>query len=442
LIKKALIVDDEKIIRNFLKNALQRENIDVQLAHNGKDALKILNSNSFDVVITDLKMPDISGLEILKYLKEQDQNCLVILITAHGSIENAIEAIQHGAFYYLVKPFSVDEIEAVLKKATDHIGLINENNYLKEEIISYSTSDNAVAVDPAMKQVIKKAKQIAKSNAGVFISGESGTGKEVIARLIHKNSKRKNAPFITVNCAAIPDTLIESEFFGHEKGAFTGALQRRIGRFERADSGTLFLDEITEIPISLQPKLLRAIQELEFERLGGNETLKVDVRFISTTNRNMDEAIQSKLFREDLYYRLNVIPLHIPALRYRKKDIIPLAEFFIQKYLIRHGGKNKSLTDQAKEKLLDYHFPGNVRELNNVIERAIVLSEEETINADLLFTEIDDNIEAKTTKTLKEVEKNHILKTLKKVANNKTKAAQVLGISLRTLRNKINDYAK
>ena len=437
-IERALIVDDEKILRNFLKDSLQRHGIKVTLAEDGKKALDLLKSSSFDIVITDMKMPYHSGLEVLKQAKIIDSNCIVVLITAHGSIENAVEAIQAGAFHYLIKPFALDEIEAVLKKAQEHLSLLHENSFLKEEITTYASHGNVIASDPIMKQLIKKANQIAKSDASVFISGESGTGKEVIARLIHRLSKRCREPFITVNCAAIPDTLIESEFFGHEKGAFTGALQKRIGRFERADSGTLFLDEITETPTSLQPKLLRAIQEMEFERLGGNNTIKVDVRFISTTNRNMEEAIKSKLFREDLYYRLNVLPIHIPPLRQRKKDIIPLAEFFIQKYLTRHGGSSKKLTDDAKQKLLDYHFPGNVRELNNVIERAIVLSENDLISSDLLFIEPKDKVESSA--TLREIEKVHILKTLEKVNNNKTKASKILGVSVRTLRNKISSY--
>jgi len=439
-IEKALIVDDEKILRNFLKEALQRHGIKVTLAEDGRQAIDLIKSNSFDIIITDMKMPYHNGLEVLKQAKIADKNSLVILITAHGSIEDAVEAIQSGAFHYLIKPFSLDEIEAVLEKTKEHLNLIHENNFLKEEITTYTSHENVIAYDPAMKQLLKKANQIAKSNASVFISGESGTGKEVIASLIHRLSKRCNESFITVNCAAIPDTLIESEFFGHEKGAFTGALQKRIGRFERADRGTLFLDEITETPVSLQPKLLRAIQEMEFERLGGNSTIKVDVRFISTTNRNMEEAIKSKLFREDLYYRLNVLPIHIPPLRHRKKDIIPLAEFFIQKYITRHGGVNKRLTDDSKQKLLGYHFPGNVRELNNVIERAIVLSENNLINADLLFIESKDKAESST--SLKEIEKVHILKTLQKVNDNKTKAAKILGISVRTLRNKISSYSK
>jgi len=439
-IEKALVVDDEKILRNFLKDSLKRHGIKVTLAEDGRQAIDLIKSNSFDIIITDMKMPYHSGLEVLRQAKLSDKNSIVILITAHGSIEDAVEAIQSGAFHYLIKPFSLDEIEAVLEKAKEHLSLINENDFLKEEITTYASNENVIASDPIMRQLIKKAHQIAKSDSSVFISGESGTGKEVIARLIHRLSKRQHEQFITVNCAAIPDTLIESEFFGHEKGAFTGALQKRIGRFERADRGTLFLDEITETPISLQPKLLRAIQEMEFERLGGNSTIKVDVRFISTTNRNMEEAIKSKLFREDLYYRLNVLPIHIPPLRQRKKDIIPLAEFFIQKYIKRHGGTNKILTEDAKQKLLKYHFPGNVRELNNVVERAIVLSENESIDESLLFIETKDTNE--TSSTLKEIEKIHILKTLKKVNDNKTKAAKILGISIRTLRNKINFYSR
>ncbi|MEI8124472.1 MAG: sigma-54 dependent transcriptional regulator [Parachlamydiaceae bacterium] len=387
-IEKILIVDDELLVRNFLAETLRRKHFDVTTAENGTKALNLLKETTFDMVITDMKLPDFTGIDILRKAKELNQNTVVVIITAFGSIENAVDAMRLGAFNYLIKPFSPDTIEAVIEKAREHLSLIEENQYLRQQLSSGGgrSPQSIICESPSMKLIFEQVAQIANSNASVFIHGESGTGKEVIAQAIHKHSPRANRPFIKVNCAAVPETLIESEFFGHEKGAFTGANARRLGRFELANGGTLLLDEITETPASLQAKLLRVTQEQEFERVGGVKPIRVDVRLVSTSNRNMKEAIANKLIREDLYYRLDVVPIQIPPLRERKEDIIPLAEYFLEKTAIENHRNKKKLTAEAKKKLLKYAWPGNVRELSNVIERAVVLDNDPQVSpANLLI---------------------------------------------------------
>ena len=390
-IDKVLIVDDEPVMLNFLAETLQRKNMDVTVAKEGRQALELLKSTSFDLVITDMKMPGITGMDVLKNVKEVSPSTFVIIITGFGSIENAVEAMRLGAFNYLIKPFSPETIETVIDKAVQQKALIDENDYLRGQVwrnhggpIQYvaanhegqeSNSVTVIGESPVLKNIMSDVMLIAKSNANVFIHGESGTGKEVIAHAIHYNSLRKNRPFIKVNCAAVPDTLIESEFFGHEKGAFTGANVKRSGRFELANAGTLLLDEVTEIPLILQAKLLRVIQEQEFERVGGSKPIKVDVRLISTSNRDIKKAIAEKTLREDLFYRLNVVPIYLPPLRERREDIIPLAEYFLKKLCFENhkDPENKFFTSESRKLLLDYPWPGNVRELSNVIERAIVM---------------------------------------------------------------------
>ncbi len=372
-LEKILIVDDEPLMRQFLEEALMQKGYDVEVAENGKKAFAALRKSSFDLMITDMKMPDHSGLEVLKRAKVSAPQMLTIVMTAHGTIENAVEAMRLGAFNYLLKPFTPDALEMLIDKAGKHLSLVHENTYLREEIASKELPLELIAQSPVMKKVLDEAVRVAKSQASVLIHGESGTGKEVISSLIHAHSPRQNAPYIRVNCAAIPDTLIESEFFGHEKGAFTGASAKRLGRFELAHGGTLLLDEVTEIPLSLQPKLLRVIQEQEFERVGGSRSLSVDVRLLSTTNRDLREAIKNQILREDLFYRLNVIPLHLPPLRERKEDILPLTRYFLQKFCRKNGIQPKTLSAAAEKKLEAYPWPGNIRELANVLERVVVL---------------------------------------------------------------------
>jgi two-component system response regulator AtoC len=460
-IEKILIVDDELLIRNFLAETLRRKNIDVTTAENGQKAFDLLKESVFDMVITDMKMPDFTGIDVLKKVKELSPNTIVVVITAFGSIENAVEAMRLGAFNYLIKPFSPETIEAVIEKAREHLSLVEENQYLRQQVLPGGSSlqQQVIGDSPVIKKILADVQRVAKSNASIFISGESGTGKEVIAHAIHYNSLRSNRPFIKVNCAAVPDTLIESEFFGHEKGAFTGANTKRLGRFELANGGTLLLDEITEIPLILQAKLLRVIQEQEFERVGGTKPVKVDVRLISTSNRDIKEAISNKILREDLYYRLNVVPIYLPPLRERREDIIPLANYFLEKMCQENHKEKKHLSAEAKKKLLDYPWPGNVRELANIIERAVVMDSSTAISPEHLYlensepnmlsstgTNVDSNFQQKIIQlpigaTLQELEKLLIIETLQAQKNNRTKTAEILGISIRTLRNKLHEYS-
>lgn len=384
-IEKILIVDDEELMRQFLAETLKRKNYGVEVAKNGKEAIALIKKNTYDLLLTDLKMPELSGIELLRKTKEISPQTLVIVMTAYGTIANAVEAMHLGAFNYLLKPFTPDAIETLINKAGEHLSLVQENIYLREEVSSKRSSLKFIAESPLMKKVLGEAVQIAKSQASVLIHGESGTGKEVVASFIHAHSLRAKNPYIRVNCAAIPDTLIESEFFGHEKGAFTGANNKRAGRFELADKGTLLLDEVTEIPIGLQPKLLRVLQEQEFERVGGSKPLSVDVRLISTSNRNLKNAIQEKVLREDLYYRLNVIPIYLPPLRERKEDILPLARYFLEKFCIENRKAFKQLSKNAEKKLLAHSWQGNIRELTNALERVVVLDFSKTIEADHLL---------------------------------------------------------
>ncbi len=434
-IEKICIVDDEVIMRNFLAEALKRKGFEIQTAESGEKALSLLQQQTFDLVITDMKMGTVSGMDVIKYLKENNPNTLTIVITAFGTIENAVEAMKNGAFHYLIKPFALESLIAIIEKANQHLALLEENRYLRQQVAANPGNKPIIAVSSTMQKVLQEVQQIAKSNANVFISGETGTGKEVIAHLIHYSSLCANHPFIKVNCAAIPDNLIESEFFGHEKGAFTGAATKRIGRFELANGGSLLLDEVTEIPLLLQPKLLRVIQEQEFERVGGTKSVKVNVRLISTTNRDVRAAIAEKFLREDLYYRLNVVPIHLPPLRERKEDIIPLAEHFIIKACQENHLSKKKLSAEASKKLLDYNWPGNVRELANVIERAIVMDNNAQISGEAL--RLEEN--AISCKTLPELEKQLIVATMQ-LQPNTTKAAQTLGISIKMLRDKLQEY--
>jgi two-component system response regulator AtoC len=440
MIEKILVADDDSLMRRFIADVLKRKNYEVVCVENGADAIEMLKSGHFDLVLSDMKMPHKSGIDVLKSALNLSTPPIVILATAHGSIDGAVEAMKLGAFNYLVKPFSPEALESVMEKAEDHIRLLSENKFYRQDV----KKTCLIAESPAMKKLMQDLEKIAKSQASVFITGESGTGKEVIAGAIHELSLRAQFPFIKVNCAAIPETLLESEFFGHEKGSFTGAHTRKTGRFELADKGTILLDEVTEIPIVLQPKLLRAIQEQEFERVGGTKPIKVNLRFLATSNRNMQEAIEGKIFREDLFYRLNVVPLQIPPLRERKEDIIPLAEHFLLKFCKENHKQPKKLTAKAAQKLLDYPWPGNVRELANVIERSVVLDFDAEIDAEHLYLDSSlqpIKVQRKGT-SLYEVEKEHILQMLQLHHQNRTKTAAALGISVRTLRNKLHEYGE
>lgn len=434
-IEKVLIIDDEIIMRNFLLEAFKRKDMDAIGVDSGEKALKLLQDQHFDLVITDMKMPGLTGLDVLRKVKELSPQTIVIIITAFGTIENAVEAMKSGAFHYFIKPFSLESLMATVEKAKQHRVLVEENHYLRQQVAHRRT---IIAESPVMQQILREVEKIAASQASVFIQGETGTGKEVIAHLIHYQSPRADQPFIKVNCAAVPDTLVESEFFGHEKGAFTGAASKRLGRFELADGGSLLLDEVTEIPSALQAKLLRVTQEKEFERLGGTKPIKVDVRLISTSNRDVKEAIASKVLREDLYYRLNVIPIVLPPLRERLEDIIPLANYFIEWVCQENHREMKKLSQEAQHKLIRYKWPGNVRELANVMERAVVLNQNPIIQADELFL---DHLHSSsiTGKTIQELERQLIAETLQ-THQNREEAAETLGISLKALRDKLKEY--
>lgn len=442
MIEKVLVVDDEPLMRSFTAETLKRMGKEVATAANGQEATLRLQQEPFDLVVTDRKMPIKDGLEVLKTAKSLHPHCFVIMMTAFGSIESAVEAMRLGATNYLIKPFPPEALEAAVEQCESQSRLIKENRYLRESI----GLPHLVAQSSSMKRVLQDLEKIAKSQASVFITGESGTGKEVIAGAIHQLSNRSAHPFVKVNCAAIPETLLESEFFGHEKGSFTGAHIRKTGRFELADQGTLLLDEVTEIPLSLQPKLLRAIQEQEFERVGGTRPIRVNIRFLATSNRNMQEAIESKVFREDLFYRLNVVPIHLPALRERREDIASLAQFFLARFCTENHKPEKKFTERAIQKLLDYHWPGNVRELANIIERTVVLDFADQIESEHLCLESvspeKPKVDLTTGLTIHEMEKRLILSTLEEHSQNRTKSASVLGISVRTLRNKLQEYQK
>ncbi len=442
--KVLLITEDESILRSLLQVSIISKKSDITSFSNALKAIETLKTTSYDLILCDFSLTGISGMDVLQIAKQLQPKTPFILITELSLTEKGLSAIRLGAFHFLTKPLTQDNLETLLEKLLEHTSLLQENELLKQEISHPLKTDATafIAESPSMKLILEDVKKIAKSNASVFISGESGTGKEVIASAIHGLSFRAQKPFIRVNCAAIPSNLLESEFFGHEKGSFTGAFQKRLGRFELADHGTLLLDEISEIPLELQPKLLRVIQEQEFERLGGDKPIRVDVRLISTSNRNMKEAIEQKVFREDLYFRLHVIPLQIPALRERKEDIVPLAEYFLEKLCKENYKAPKELSLGAKNRLLEYDWPGNVRELSNIIERTIIMHSGHIIEADNLMIEISCPIPPlnKGIKTLADLEKMHILTTLKELNHNKTQTAKTLGISIRTLRNKLNSF--
>ncbi|OGW02919.1 MAG: sigma-54-dependent Fis family transcriptional regulator [Nitrospinae bacterium RIFCSPLOWO2_01_FULL_39_10] len=437
-----LIIEDEEEMRIALTEVLIRNGYSVHTASNGIEGLELFNKEPFNMVITDVKMPKISGLEVLKEIKKQSPQIPVIMITAYGTIDNAVEAMREGAFDYILKPFSAEILDDTVLRAIRNQTGKNTANPL---IIAPLPTDSIKIVtnNLSMKKVINMALSVAYSSSTILIQGESGTGKEMIAKFIHQNSNRKDKSFVAVNCAALPKDLLESELFGHEKGSFTGAINRKIGKFELANHGTILLDEISEMDMSLQAKLLRVLQEREVDRVGGREPVPIDARVIATTNRNLREAIDEGEFREDLYFRLNVIPIVIPPLRNRKEDISLLIEYFIKK----HSSKNrKNVTGMAKDALLmltDYYWRGNVRELENVIERAVLLCKGNLITQEYLFMEAiveEINSSVKAGVTVREMEKKLIFNTLEQVNGNRTKAAELLGVSIRTLRNKLNEY--
>ncbi len=413
--KKVLIIEKQLSSRELLLSLLKGKEFQLFTVEDGMSALELLQKRSFDLILSDLK-----GIKALDRSSRRPLGTPIVHLS--DDQDPSLNDVDH----ILRKPFSEKGVHELL------LHLLGKGNANKR----------VIAESPQMKRILREVEKIAKSHSNVFIFGESGTGKEVIAGLIHAYSRRKGHPFIRVNCAALPDTLIESEFFGHEKGAFTGAHQKRIGRFERADRGTLLLDEVSEIPLALQAKLLRVVQEQELERVGGTEAIHVDVRLVSTSNREMQEAIQEKTFRADLYYRLNVVPIYLPPLRERKEDILPLANHFLVEVCRRDQIPLKTFSKKAEEKLLSYSWPGNIRELRNVIEHGVVMDYSNIIEEEHLLIDLKRSEEALPTVTIKELEKKHILRMLDHFDGNRTQAAKALGISIRTLRNKLNEYNK
>ncbi|MCJ7508917.1 MAG: sigma-54 dependent transcriptional regulator [candidate division Zixibacteria bacterium] len=444
--KRILVVDDDALMKEFLNETLTRKKYSVDLASTGEEALKMMKQKEYDVILSDIRMPKLGGMDVLKATKNFLPDAKVILMTAYATVENAVEAMKLGAYDYIMKPFSADAIEVAVEKAFEHKRLVLENRILKSQIAHQYRFENIVGKSPQMQKVFEMVDVVANSRATVLITGESGTGKELIAKAIHYNSPRKDGPFIKINCAALPENLVESELFGHEKGALTGAIRQTRGRFELADGGTLLLDEISEISLGLQAKLLRVLQEREFERVGSGQSIQVDVRIISTSNQNISELIRKGKFREDLYYRLNVIPIHLAPLREKKEDIPALAERFLKIYNEDNKRSVEGMSEKVYELFMNYHWPGNVRELENYIERAIVMTKGKTLTP----SEFPRELALGQTKTglesievgcsINEAEKKLILKTLDVQSGNRTKAAEILGISTRTLRNKLQEY--
>jgi DNA-binding NtrC family response regulator len=438
---KILIVDDEAIIRQSLHDWLSDAGYQVFTAENGPQALEIIQREGLRIVIADLVVPGIDGIELMKRAKMISPNIEVIIITAYGSIPTAITAIREGAYDYIEKPFCPERAELLIEKLVEHQGLIEENISLHQKLEERYRFENIIAKSPKMQQVIEVIKVVAKSNATVLITGETGTGKELVAQAIHSQSHRRGKPFVAISCAALPESLLESELFGHEKGAFTGAYAQKKGKFEVANRGTLFLDEIGEMSANIQVHLLRVLEEKRFTRVGGNEPIKVDVRVISATNRDMKEAVASRQFREDLYYRLNVVNIELPPLRERKEDIPLLAQHFLKKFALDNHKEVTGFSPEATDFLLRYDWPGNIRELENAIERAVILAKKPIIElADLPQQKLVASQQISPEKNLKQVEKEHIRNVLAETKGNYTEAARILGISRMTLYNKAKAY--
>jgi len=442
---KILVVDDEEDILNILKFILEKEGYEVDTALNGEIALKMLEKKNYDLVLTDLKMPGIDGIKVLEKTKEMRPSTEVILMTAYASIESAVEAIKKGAADYIVKPFINEDLKMRIHRVLEHRKLQKEVEVLKHQLSQRLKGDIFFGTSPQMQEILKLLEKIIPTKSTVLILGESGTGKGVLAEFIHYNSPRKDRPFISINCSAIPENLLESELFGYKKGAFTGAVSDKKGLLELADKGTLFLDEIGDMPLNLQAKLLKFLESGEFIPLGDTVKKQVDVRIIAATNKDLEALVKEGKFREDLYYRLNVIEIKIPPLRERKEDIPALVYFFIEKLSKEHGKAIKGVTSEALTYLINYPWPGNVRELKNVIERAIILATGEYITVEELPERIRGERETfSSTKTLKEAleefEKNIIYNTLKQCSFNKEAAAKILGIDLATLYRKLKKY--
>ncbi len=446
---RILLIDDDKNTADGLRKILIQDGYDTSCVYTGNEALHLIDTEHFDMVITDMKLPDISGFSIIEKVKKKDPNIPVIMITAFSSLQTAIDAMKKGADDYLTKPVNIDELELILKKIWEKQLLILQNRELRKELDDKYGFSGFIGNTPEMQHVFKTITEIAPTAASVLIYGETGTGKELVAHAIHHNSDRNDKPFIALHCASLSEGVLESELFGHEKGAFTGAVNQRRGRFELADGGTLFLDEIGELNLHVQIKLLRVLETGCFERVGGEETLESDVRIIAATNKDLEEEIKEGRFREDLYYRLNVINLELPPLRERREDIGLLTDSFLVKYATKNKKDIKGFSSQSSRILSNYDWPGNVRELENAVERAVVMARNEFIEPGNLPSNISQSLR-KTKKdtfripsgtTMKEIEKKVILETLHTTNGSKSKAAKILGLSTRKIEYKIKEWS-
>ena len=452
--KTLLVADDDASIRSLLKQLLSEEGFTVLEASTGIEVVDMVKESSPDLVIMDVRMPELDGIEALSRVKATNPKTAVLIMTAFGSSNAAIRAMELGAFDYITKPFELDKISHTVKRVLDYQDLIQEVEVLRDEISSLVQTERIVGNSPAMQEVYKTIGKVAKADATVLITGESGTGKELVAEALHFNSNRRSGPLVKVSCAALPETLLEAELFGHEKGSFTGAMTQRRGRFEMADKGTIFLDEIGEMTVATQTKLLRVLQERKIERIGSNLPIKVDIRIIVATNKDLQKQVEQQKFRDDLYYRLNVINIHMPPLRDRKEDIPSLVEHFLAKHRYSATAQPAAISEEAIRRLMEYNWPGNVRELENVIERAVVLSRGQIITSrELPFGdhEAGDGDEGEREgdakgdssffkKSVAQFEKDLIMKALRDANGNRSKAAEMLGIYRRLLYAKIKEY--
>ncbi len=442
---KALVVDDETVMRDTMSDWLKEKGYNVATVSSGMEAIEKMKAESFNVAFVDMKMPGMDGIEVLQAMKRINPDTAVIIMTAYATIETAIRAMKEGAYNYLVKPFSLDEVELIIKAVAEYQELVAENILLRQQLEDRYSLKNIIGKSRQMKEILELVENIADSNSTVLIQGASGTGKEVIARLIHLKSLRRDKPFIAANCAAIPRELLESELFGHEKGAFTGATYAKKGRFELAEGGTLFLDEVGEMSLNAQINLLRVLQERELRKVGGTELIKIDVRIIASSNKDIEQEVKEGRFREDLFYRLNVIKISLPKLKERKEDIPLLVDHMLTKYGFESGRGKKSITKEGLGLLMKYDWPGNIRELENVIERLSILCKDKVIKPEYVLQNIKKEPKEEPSifipdKPLEEIEKQYIYEVLKENNWNKSKSAKILGVERRTLYNKIEKY--
>ncbi|NQT19192.1 MAG: sigma-54-dependent Fis family transcriptional regulator [Planctomycetes bacterium] len=448
-IETIYVIDDDPLLRDFMNEALRRKGFTPRLFANGKEALAAMKHDAPDLVFSDLIMPEVDGMEVLSRAAKLSPQSTIVIMTAYGTIESAVEAMKAGAHDYLLKPFSPDQLEVALIKAEEQKRLKTENDFLRSELDSRDSRAVVIGNDPSMQRMYENVRRVARSKATVLLHGETGTGKEIVARMIHQSSPRCDRPMVKVNCAALSENLLESELFGHERGAFTGATERKLGRFELAHGGTLLLDEVSEMPVGLQAKLLRVLELEEFERVGGTRTLNVDVRVISATNRNLHDEIRKGKFREDLFFRLNVVPIHLPALRERPMDVPELAHSFLEEFCEK-AGEMKKIEPAGIKLLQSYRWPGNVRELRNLVHRMVVMEPSSDITADCIRGEllsrralgIDDAPCPVVGTSIGDMERDLILSTLEHTSGNKEEAARILKVSSRTLRNKLLRYGQ